>query len=258
MEHLWRPFRRARGRKLVAVVVPTHRRPADGDEQLSLKHLNRHLGRYEKFLAVPNRLRVDWPGFQPVRFGDQHFGTPPGPNRLLLSEAFYQTFSAYQYILIYHLDALVFSDRLVEWCERGYDYIGAPWFKTPRTRFLYDGPERAGNGGFSLRRIDAFLKVIRAAKTFRDRWQTPRDEPPLAIRNTLEKGNFTNEDVFWSFHASGFYPEFYIPPVDVAVSFAFECDPRYCFERNHHQIPFGCHAWALHDRPFWEPYLDSH
>ena len=34
-----------------------------------------------------------------------------------------------------------------------------------------------------------------------------------------------------------------------------EVSPRLCFERNHRQLPFGCHAWARYDGAFWEPHL---
>ena len=30
-------------------------------------------------------------------------------------------------MLIYQLDAYVFKDELLNWANKGYDYIGAPW-----------------------------------------------------------------------------------------------------------------------------------
>lgn len=44
----------------------------------------------------------------------------------MLSAEFYDRFAAYEYVLIYQLDAFVFADRLAEFCQMGYDYIGAP------------------------------------------------------------------------------------------------------------------------------------
>jgi hypothetical protein len=46
-----------------------------------------------------------------------------------------------------------------------------------------------------------------------------------------------------------------VAPVEEALGFSFEREPRYCFERNGGRLPFGCHAWNRWDRPFWEPYL---
>ena len=60
---------------------------------------------------------------------------------------------------------------------------------------------------------------------------------------------------FWSDRAIYFYPEFKIATIDLALKFSFERFPRYCFERNHYHLPFGCHAWHKWDRSFWEPYL---
>jgi hypothetical protein len=65
----------------------------------------------------------------------------------------------------------------------------------------------------------------------------------------------TEADIFWSDEAVHYYPEFKIADVATGLRFAFEVSPRVCLERNHHQLPFGCHAWARYDRAFWEPYL---
>lgn len=59
-----------------------------------------------------------------------------GYNRLMLSEDLYSAFSNYEYILICQSDAYIFRDELKEWCEAGYDYVGAPWLRRP----LYDLP----------------------------------------------------------------------------------------------------------------------
>jgi hypothetical protein len=37
-----------------------------------------------------------------------------------------------------------------------------------------------------------------------------------------------------------------------ALEFAFESDPAGSYERIGKKLPFGCHAWAKHDRTFWE------
>jgi hypothetical protein len=84
----------------------------------------------------------------------------------------------------------------------------------------------------------------------------------LKVLRDVRKGvswfaaNYTlNEDLFWSDRAKLFYPNFKTAPVDVALHFSFERFPRYCFQKNGNQLPFGCHAWARWDREFWEPYL---
>ena len=42
--------------------------------------------------------------------------------------------------------------------------------------------------------------------------------------------------------------------VAFALAFAFEAEPRRCFERLG-RLPFGCHRWQKFDRAFWEPHL---
>jgi hypothetical protein len=66
---------------------------------------------------------------------------------------------------------------------------------------------------------------------------------------------FQNEDHFWPNRAAHYYPPFKVAPVDIALQFAFECVPRYCYELNGRRLPFGCHAWGRYDRDFWMPYL---
>jgi hypothetical protein len=41
----------------------------------------------------------------------------------------------------------------------------------------------------------------------------------------------------------------------VALRFAFEAEPRRCFERIGRQMPFGAHRWQKFDRAFYEPSL---
>src|SRR5712664_638129 len=98
-------------------------------EKISVKHLLHFLGRYPKYLMVPNSLKARLEGFGVKQFDDKYFKNSDTYSELLLSKEFYQTFSEYQYILIYQLDALVFSDQLLEWCQTGLDYVGAPWLK---------------------------------------------------------------------------------------------------------------------------------
>lgn len=63
------------------------------------------------------------------------------------------------------------------------------------------------------------------------------------------------EESFWTNRAMHYYPEFKIAPLELALRFSFECVPRYCFEKNNNNLPFGCHAWQKYDKKFWEPYL---
>jgi hypothetical protein len=129
-----------------------------------------------------------------------------------------------------------------------------------------------------LRRVDAFRRVLRSRRYFvepDDYWRRYRARTsPLVrainaprrllkrwprlndvqwhIRMALRGG--VHEDRFWAEYATHYDPSFSIAPVDVAMRFAFEAEPRACFARTG-QLPFGAHRWQRFDRAFYEPYL---
>ena len=275
---IWNRFRKQPSR-LVAVVVPMSSRvELTPEEEISIRHLLHFLGKYDKYLVVPKTLQVKFPGFGTKRFDDKFFGSAAAHSKLLLSPIFYKAFIDYQFILIYHLDALVFSDQLAQWCEMDFDFIGPPWIKHEEAPYAgnptYEG--KVGNGGFSLRKIESFLKVIYSPVYYIDPseyWHIFYDSKPKYMQylNLPEKilkrfkifnnarremSNYRkNEESFWANKATHYYPGFKIAPVEVALRFAFECVPKFCFGKNNSTLPFGCHAWHRYDREFWEPYL---
>ena len=147
--------------KEVAIFVPVYKPQLSPDEAISLRHLKHYLKKYDKFLVIPEDLDFSDPDFDLIRFPAAYFKSTATFSHLLLTEEFYSAFSHYEYILSYQLDCLVFSDQLGEWCTKGYDYIGAPWFKTPGLGWGYEGPELAGNGGLSLRHVAHCIEAIR-------------------------------------------------------------------------------------------------
>jgi len=268
-------------KKLVAVAVPLcNRKELTADEQISFRHLMQYLGRYDKFLVVPKSLDITVPGSRNKEFPDHFFGSVSAHNRLMLSPQFYECFTDYKYILIYHPDALVFSDQLLEWCENDLDYIGSPWVNCPDSPWVK--VPRVGNGGFSLRKVDSFLRVLHSDRYAIDTdryWREfcqgkPRYARYLNLpRKYLKRlrmfngarweaarwhsrpDGTRNEDHFWSDEAIKYDPEFKVAPFETGLRFSFEVAPRLCFEMNNRQLPFGCHAWQRYDRAFWEPYL---
>jgi hypothetical protein len=262
----------------VAVVITlSHRTSYTPDEEVSFRHVRRYLGSYDTYVLIPESHQALYPGLLPKRFPDRFFGSPRAHGALLLSEQFYRAFLDYEFVLIYHLDALVFSDRLAEWCAAGYDYIGAPWLISADTQHITE--EKVGNGGFSLRRVASFLRVLRSRQYFVDPdeyWAryaartgsvrrllnlprkflkrlVPFNDIHWHIRWAL-RGD-VHEDRFWAEYATHYDPGFRIAPVDVAMRFAFEAEPRKCFDRVGRQMPFGAHRWPAFDRAFYEPYL---
>jgi hypothetical protein len=249
-----RTARSAHDRDLVAVVVPVHRFPLSETDQMAIRHLRAHLGQFDRYMIGPP--------LPPPEFAD--FARPPSAanefvdrdtyNTLLMTERFYRAFEQYEYILIYQLDCLVFSNALEEWCRKGFDYIGAPWFerwhdfRTEQADYphdIVDGFGSVGNGGFSLRKVSAALDVLTSRK--RPQYET--------LARQLLCAPHLHEDIFWSFDAPQLLDEFRVPTPREALRFAFETQPRYCYRENGNRLPFGCHGWYTFDRAFWEPFL---
>jgi hypothetical protein len=255
-------------RETVAVVVPVYKREMDELERLSLSRCAAVLGEHPQVLIGPKSL--DFGGYREVlpaahvlRFDDRYFTGLAGYSELLVSPCFYQAFASYEFILVCQPDAFVFADRLRSWCERGCDYVGAPWQDAA-------GQWRVGNGGFSLRRVDACLEVLRCRRRLSagELWGHVRRtvSNPLAralryhrkvlcrlgltgdlpgfLRRWVRRGE--PEDMFWGLHAPRWCPDFRLAPVEEAFRFAVEAGLETAFPSFAEGFPFGCHrSWYL-------------
>lgn len=260
----------------VCVVIPMYKAELSHLEQISLNRCVQILGNYNIAIVKPRSLDVQ--RFSTlvgdiIDFDDHFFDGVSGYNALMLSPHFYAAFSAkFQWILIHQLDAFVFSDRLLYWCQRGYDYIGAPWphDRIPKNKFkalkvalrnylavktnkmdketgmLHRSQllGRVGNGGFSLRNASKFQQI------------TLDDRGNIARYLSLDHHHY-NEDVFWSIEVNRKKERLRIPKAGVARDFAFENYPERLLLENNHRLPFGCHAWDRH-LDFWRPIFARH
>lgn len=217
--------------KDVVVIIPVYKETLTDTEKVSFNRCLQVLGKYPIVLACPENLNLtEYAGknllFAP--FDPSYFLSTKTYNKLMVSEEFYNRFVEYEYILIYQLDAFVFSDQLLEWCHKEYDYIGAPWLTAEGV------PNSVGNGGFSLRKTKSFLKIC------------------SAFKRTAESYPY-NEDGFWSTIAPQL-SSFTCPSPKDALSFAFEEQPDKCFQLTQQTLPFGCHAWP-HYMKFWSTWI---
>jgi hypothetical protein len=261
----------------VAVVVPISTSPQlSKSEEISIQQLEYYLGDYDRYFLAPKGLNIKHERFPVIHFKDDYFGSTGAHSRLCLSKDLYRRFADYKYILMYHLDSLVFNSNLLYWSNLNYDFIGAPWIKGPDLPWLKESG--VGNGGFSLRKVKSFLKLLNSRVPWQRFDEIPRrgDGPgeinrfryiKKASRNIIPGLNnihrhietYTrksrHDDRFIYFYANKYSPDFTIAPVEIALRFAFEANPRICYELNNREIPFGCHAWEKYDREFWKPYL---
>lgn len=282
----WRLFLNIvnRPKHSVAIVVPW---PGDDEltesQQISLRHLLHYLGGNDIYLIVPwgKRCRID--GIKTMRFRPRYFGSAAAHGLLLMTKGFYKKFRHYEHVMFYHLDSLVFSDELAEWCDKAYDYIGAPWFKCGDSPWV--DRARVGNGGFALLRVSKAIEALDARHRYirGSRWLDLHVMwVPEFVVNGMERlakwfpnfkilgrmvdewrqfmdpaTNNRNNDIFWSDMAKYYLPEFRVASFHEGLRFAFEVAPHECFRMNGGNMPFGCHAWERYDRRFWEPHLLS-
>jgi hypothetical protein len=239
------------------VLIPCYRSELSPAERISLRQCRHVLAAYDCKVILPEGLALPeaFAGLEPEYFPAGHFKSVQDYSCFLLNLEFYDRFRAYDYMLIYHLDAYVFRDELDFWCAQGFDYIGAPWGNAPflglpkmrkglpwharplwLARWLYRQDFRVGNGGLSLRRIAAFQRVLQRHAPEAARWPW-------------------NEDVFWSLVAPVYDRQFRIPTETQAMRFALELEPRRYVDRMGGRLPFGCHAWERYDPAFWAPHI---
>lgn len=265
-------------KKKVVIVVPiSNRSELTPSEEISLRHLRKYLGHYDIYIVAPEGLDIEFPDLKIKRFSPRYFGSAVNYMRMVMSSWFYEAFDDYEYMLTYQLDALIFSDQLLAWCEKGYDFIGAPWVEhddSPNKGRVYDG--KVGNSGFCLKKIDTFIKLYssdRYAYSVFERWQKKYAHKSLLRKAVYlpdfflgffkqyngvewELSNWSMiEEAFLVTRAGHYYSGYNVPDVKEALGFAFEIVPEYCYQLNNNELPFGCHAWERYDKNFWEPHL---
>lgn len=259
--------------KKVAIVIPFHKKNLSQDEEISVNHLNKFLSNFDKFLVLPaliKRVSFNIPNAKIINFPKEYFTSIPKYCELLNTRIFYEKFESFEYILIYQLDVLVFSNQLLNLCRKRFDYMGAPFFNPIIGRLSYRTKKDlyGGNGGFSLRKVSSFLKIISQVESLAKRTSSNPFIRKLWFLQAVLSGKSHkiwlnappkdypfNEDGFWSYEASKYAGEFKVAPLKEALKFSFESNPKKCFKLNKYKLPFGCHAWKKFDETFWKPYI---
>jgi hypothetical protein len=283
------------------IIVPVYKelRDLSNGEFTSLVHLFKILGKHQIFFIGPTTIK--WNrylseaernnSFPKVReFENKYFSSLKGYSKLMISLGFFNAFKKYNYMLVYQLDSMVFRDELEYWCNKGYDYIGAPWFDKDDNgkEYLND----VGNGGFSLRNTNKSLKLLKELryKEVFDQYKylnwkgiIPRI-PKLFVKliksrnipSILENNFEGHEDGFWcrvapaylrNFNCNSKILEFIysiavtnsfkIAPVNKAIQFSFEVNPQELYAINNKKLPFGCHAWEKRNPEFWKEFIST-
>lgn len=253
----------------VKVVVPIYKPTLEGRDLKSFIHNAEVLKRHPIVLLAPEDLDIEaihalLPTAEVMRVSASWLGKNgiAGYNDMMMSKEFYMLFSDCEYMLICQTDAWIFRDELDQWCDGGYDYVGAPWPKRRRysmpvvSQYLWfrrtfmrrkgrvlrqDYFKKVGNGGLSLRKIDSF---IQACDKYADR---------IAFFKQ-RGGTVYNEDWFWALTPT----EFKYPTFQQALGFSFDIRPELCYALNKQQLPFGCHGWFKKRHiEFWSPIIEK-
>ena len=188
-----------------------------------------------------------WPDLKIARFAKQHFQSVQSYNDFVISPTLYEVFAnQFQWLLIYQLDAFLLKNEILEFCELGYDYYGAPWVAGfPQYHFLFNRwPIRlntkrfyVGNGGLSLRKIDSTMDLL-----------------------TRKAGDITKtffmEDAFFGYWGS-IDPSFHACPPDIAAAFSFEAYPEHWLKITG-SLPMGFHGFEIWGKDFYNPLLQEH
>jgi hypothetical protein len=239
--------------KACAVVIPIYKVSLSKVEQFNLSVTLGNLKKYPLWFLHPTGMDLSeykalYPFARYIDFNTEYFLSNRTYSALCLSEDLYKSFIDFQYILIAQTDAIVLRPDLDEWCKHGWAYIGAPigvsiksnsdelWKEMlPRCSGYWNHLPigSVGNGGLSLRNINATLEALRIFSETVNRF----------VRDLLP------EDIFFSY--CGLTGRNFMTPAEAtAARFALEMHgPTYISFTG--ELPLGVHAWERHDREYW-------
>lgn len=261
--------------KTCSVVIPIYKVLPNEDELVSYGRCLSVLVEYDIVIISHKELDLSFYTNTALQYGKEvsiyyfdkyYFKGISGYNLLMYTNAFYKCFVDSDYILIYQLDAYVFSDQLKLWCSKKYTYIGAPILKEDLNRKkIYYGC----NGGFSLRKTKDFLAIYETKwyrkyvdvhiNQTRTKWLGYLKIPFYLVGAFIAKHNIRcvlprsmkQEDQFWS-------DVFTLPSLRDAINFSIEKNPSYWYKENSEILPFGCHAWEKYEKNnFWMKYIEN-
>jgi hypothetical protein len=155
-------------------------------------------------------------------------------NEIMLDVEFWKKFTTYKKVLIFQTDTMMFQYGLEAYMK--YDYIGSPW------PINYGLAKEVGNGGFSLRTIQAMITCLEHKEKIKI--------PPYknSEENLKTFSGKHPEDVFYSFGMPLF--KYTVAPSNVASFFSNE---TVLF--NHNLI--GCHQLSKFNNKLYNKCLEN-
>ena len=266
------------------VVIPVHSESPSHYELISFKQCFDVLHKYPIYVLAPidldlSKYKEVILDFKVISVSKKWLSSRLYYNKLKLSNFFYEFFEDYTYLLTYELDAFIFKDELSYWCEKNYDYIGAPWFEDNDP--VQSKMCGAGNSGFSLRKISSIKEGIKHVHVIApSKFSIMKKQPllqkikPLLLNiigifsymesifyhenKSIQDADFMiEEDTVIVHQMSASLKNFKLAPAEDAYKFSFEVAPDMLFGLNHNNLPTGCHAWWRYNLEFWKPYIEK-
>lgn len=268
------------------VVIPIISPKIEGVEFVSLKRGLRVFKRYHIIYLCSDTIDTTFyelinkeygVPFQKKVFPSHCFDGTRSYNQLCLNVDFYKAFIDFDYMLIYQLDAFVFRDELLQWCDKDYDFIGGPWLCPWSNDVENINHWEVGNGGFCLRKVKTFIDILsdrtklkKPLKSYQrfcfEQQRRILKHPGLRLwyffraklgyHNTLAyyiKHEANEDKIFAQCQYNGLMK---MPSAQEALSFSFDMRPATCYAFTKGQLPFGCHMWYKYGNDdFWSSFI---
>ena len=262
-------------------VTPVYKIQLNEFELKSVRQLLKLTPNLKHVLVAPKCLNTAYyekefnNAFDIQRFDDAFFKSPQTYNRLLRSLCFFSRFQGYSHLVMYHTDAWLFDNKLLDWAAKGYDYVGAPIY-------VYNGTQSGGEfictgqGGFSMHNIHSAIKVLNSSKLVypihelnnwykKYNWKGKlkyisyyltsyfgRNRSSLSGNNAVK----INEDIWWGKYVAAAFDWYSVPDENEAAKFSMEFNCSKLLANNNNQLPVGTHQWFNPPfKEFWHKYI---
>jgi len=244
--------------KKFCIVIPVYKYELDPIDKLSLERLHKIIGnKYDIYLVKPESLNCEnyykilkQKNVCEVVFDNKYFENTASYSQLCLQYDFYDKFSDYDYMYIYQTDCYLIEDKLEEWCDKGYEYVGAPIISSNAHWINYNDKDnyvpQVGNGGFSLRKIETFKDLTDPNGELRTTYELTDDK----LKDVVFEDKYFLNDLYR-------YYEINTPLWQEALTFTIDMNADVIYDiMKFDKLPMGIHAWGKNIR-HWKNVLEE-
>lgn len=146
------------------IVIPIYNTTPSYFENISILNvIDMYSNKYDIVFIHPKNFNTRSYKYYGINFIEYEMwdGNINSYNLMCLSTDFYEIFSNYNYILLSQTDSLILNDSLDYWISKNYDFIGSPETSNVLNKYNTSFTYYNYNGGFSLRKVEAFIKATK-------------------------------------------------------------------------------------------------